>query len=42
MPRVIGILYIAGMPGGLWELFIGGWLMVKGFNESPSPLTTKN
>ncbi len=23
------------IPGGLWELFIGGWLVVKGFSASP-------
>jgi hypothetical protein len=23
------------IPGGLWELFIGGWLIVKGFSRSP-------
>lgn len=23
------------IPGGLWELFIGVWLIVKGFNEPP-------
>jgi len=23
------------IPGGLWELFIGVWLIVKGFNSSP-------
>jgi hypothetical protein len=26
------------IPGGLWELFIGVWLIVKGFSASPVPL----
>lgn len=26
------------IPGGLWELFIGLWLIVKGFNSSPIAL----
>ncbi len=25
------------IPGGLWELFIGVWLIAKGFNPSPAP-----
>jgi hypothetical protein len=25
------------IPGGLWELFIGVWLIVKGFSPSPVP-----
>lgn len=25
------------IPGGLWELFIGVWLIVKGFSSSPGP-----
>jgi hypothetical protein len=24
------------LPGGLWELFVGVWLIVKGFNASPA------
>lgn len=28
------------IPGGLWELFIGVWLIVKGFNSSPIALTS--
>lgn len=28
------LLDIHAMPGGLWELFIGVWLIVKGFNPS--------
>lgn len=36
---VLGILgfdlhMIDTVPGGLWEVFIGGWLIVKGFNSS--------
>ena len=27
-----GLLSIHAIPGGLWELFIGVWLIVKGFN----------
>lgn len=25
------------LPGGLWELFIGGWLIARGFSSSPIP-----
>jgi hypothetical protein len=25
---------VAEIPGGLWEVFVGGWLIVKGFNAS--------
>ena len=28
------LLTIHAIPGGLWELFIGVWLIVKGFNPS--------
>ncbi len=28
-----GLLSIHAIPGGLWELFIGVWLIVKGFNS---------
>lgn len=28
------------IPGGLWELFIGVWLIVKGFNSSPIVLSS--
>jgi hypothetical protein len=28
---------IHAIPGGLWELFIGVWLFVKGFSASPVP-----
>jgi len=27
------------IPGGLWELFTGVWLITKGFNSSPDSLT---
>jgi hypothetical protein len=30
--------FIPVIPGGLWELFIGVWLIVKGFSSSPVPL----
>ena len=26
------------LPGGVWELFVGVWLIVKGFNASPDSL----
>jgi hypothetical protein len=29
-----GLGLASSLPGGLWELFIGGWLIVKGFNSS--------
>ena len=34
--QVLGfdLLSIHTIPGGLWELFIGVWLIVKGFNPS--------
>jgi hypothetical protein len=25
---------VSELPGGLWEVFVGGWLIVKGFNAS--------
>jgi hypothetical protein len=28
------LLTIHAIPGGLWEVFIGVWLIVKGFNPS--------
>ena len=28
---------IQAIPGGLWELFIGVWLIAKGFNSPPVP-----
>lgn len=32
---------VSSLPGGLWEIFIGVWLIVKGFNSSaPVPQTT--
>jgi hypothetical protein len=40
------LLSIHAIPGGLWELFVGGWLIVKGFtplsrpSESPTSSTT--
>jgi hypothetical protein len=30
------------IPGGLWELFIGVWLIAKGFNSPPVPLEPNN
>lgn len=29
-----GLGLASSIPGGLWEIFIGGWLIVKGFNPS--------
>ena len=29
-----GLGLASSIPGGLWEIFIGGWLIVKGFNSS--------
>jgi hypothetical protein len=29
------------IPGGLWELFIGVWLIVKGFDKSPLPIAAE-
>ena len=36
MLEVLGfnLLTIHAIPGGLWEVFIGVWLIVKGFNPS--------
>jgi hypothetical protein len=30
----LDLLTIHAIPGGLWELFIGVWLIVRGFNPS--------
>lgn len=29
-----GLGLVSELPGGLWEVFIGGWLLAKGFNAS--------
>jgi hypothetical protein len=29
-----GLDLVSELPGGLWEVFVGGWLIVKGFNAS--------
>ncbi len=29
-----GLGLVSELPGGLWEIFVGGWLIVKGFNAS--------
>lgn len=29
-----GLGLVSSLPGGLWEIFVGGWLIVKGFNPS--------
>jgi hypothetical protein len=40
-----GLGDLSSLPGGLWEVFIGVWLVVKGFNASailPRPARTSN
>jgi hypothetical protein len=32
-----GLSLISSLPGGLWEIFIGFWLIFKGFNPSAFP-----
>jgi hypothetical protein len=34
-------LTLPSIPGGLWEVFVGGWLIIRGFNPSAfaSPAT---
>ena len=32
-----GLGLASSLPGGLWEVFIGVWLMVKGFNAPSIP-----
>jgi hypothetical protein len=29
-----GLGLVSELPGGLWEVFVGGWLIVRGFNAS--------
>jgi hypothetical protein len=36
----IDLHMIQTIPGGLWEIFIGVWLIAKGFNSSPVTLAT--
>ena len=31
-----GLGLASSIPGGLWEVFIGVWLIAKGFNANPS------
>jgi hypothetical protein len=31
-----GLGLVSSLPGGLWEVFIGGWLIVKGFSAAAS------
>lgn len=31
-----GLGLVSELPGGLWEVFVGGWLIAKGFNASAS------
>jgi hypothetical protein len=33
----LGVELASSLPGGLWEVFIGVWLLVKGFSSSPVP-----
>jgi Domain of unknown function (DUF4386) len=38
-----GLGLLSELPGGLWEVFVGGWLIAKGFNASAFvPQATKN
>ena len=37
-----GLGLVSSLPGGLWEVFIGGWLIVKGFNSSTTALEPAN
>jgi hypothetical protein len=32
-----GLGLASSIPGGLWEVFIAVWLIVKGFTPSPVP-----
>ncbi len=32
-----GLGLVSSIPGGLWEVFIGVWLIAKGFSSSPVP-----
>ncbi len=40
----VDLALLFSIPGGLWEMFIGAWLIVKGFRYSPLPseLTTSS
>ena len=31
----LGLELASALPGGLWEVFMGGWLIVKGFSAPP-------
>ena len=33
----LGVELASSLPGGLWEVFIGVWLLAKGFSSSPVP-----
>jgi hypothetical protein len=33
-----GLGDLSSLPGGLWEIFMGGWLIVKGFNSPAIPV----
>lgn len=35
-----GLGLISSIPGGLWEVFIGVWLIIKGFNSPQSSLAS--
>lgn len=37
-----GLSLISSLPGGFWELFIGFWLIFKGFNKSAFSALEKN
>jgi hypothetical protein len=31
----LGVELASSLPGGLWEVFIGVWLLARGFSASP-------
>lgn len=38
----LNLMSIHAIPGGLWELFVGVWLIVKGFTPRPSESPTSS
>jgi len=37
-----GLGLASSIPGGLWEIFVGGWLIAKGFNPAGLALLSKD
>jgi hypothetical protein len=37
-----GLGLVSSIPGGLWEVFVGVWLIVKGFNSSMISVASAN